>query len=199
MRWQRRLVRLEQLWPAPPPPSKEDLRRKKRWISVVQRFGRLLGQAAKLMTVSEQERVGLDLDQIVTGFSGPFANWLTNLREGMCRLPELTSSAMKEVLLALLSPEADQGMVCRQCGLEYPQHKDPPLSQWKLLPGRQPMEGPSPWYDLPYLFAACPGCGASRDEVDWPHLIGERCYPWQQWEGYVGYREKIRDGVTPWR
>jgi hypothetical protein len=49
MKWQRRLARLEQLWPAPPPPSKEDLGRKKRWVSVVQRLGRLLGQADKLM------------------------------------------------------------------------------------------------------------------------------------------------------
>jgi hypothetical protein len=189
MKWQRRLARLEQIWPAPPPPSKEDLQRQKRWISVVQRLGRLLGQADKLMTGLERKRVGLALDHIVNGFSGPFANWFTNLRDGSCRLPELTPSAMKDLLLAWISPEADRGMVCRQCGLEYPKHKYPPLSQWKLLPGKRPMEGPPPWYDLPYLFAACPGCGAARDEIDWPHLMGARSYSWQQCDGYVGNRE----------
>src|SRR5713226_9424625 len=81
MKWQRRLARLEQIWPAPPPPSKEDLQRQKRWISVVQRLGRLLGQADKLMIGLEREHVGLALDHIVNGSGGPFANWFTNLRD----------------------------------------------------------------------------------------------------------------------
>jgi hypothetical protein len=39
------------------------------------------------------------------------------------------------------SPSVDGAVVCRQCGLEYPHHKAPPLSEWKLLPGKQPQVG----------------------------------------------------------
>jgi hypothetical protein len=93
---------------------------------------------------------------------------------------------MRALLLAWLLPGADGGMVCRRCGLEYPRHKAPPLSQWKLLPGRKPFEGPPPWYDLPELFAACPGFGALRYEPDWPHQAGDRHRPRMELEGFVG-------------
>jgi hypothetical protein len=116
----------------------------------------------------------------------------------MCRLPELTPAAMKELLPAWLAPEADGGMVCRQCGLKYPKHKSPPLSEWKLLPGKKPMEGLPPWYDPPYLFEACPGCGASRHEVDWPFQA--TCdLPWKQLDGFVGQEKRPEKAeATPW-
>jgi hypothetical protein len=185
MKLQRRLARLEQIWPAPPPPSKGDLARKKRWENVAERWCGLLGKAHKLLNNSEREQVEVALKQILDGFQGPYGNWLINLREGRCRLPEIAPTAMKALLLAWLSPEVDCGMVCCECGLEYPQHKAP-LQEWKLFPGKVPFQSPSPWYDLPRLFAACPGCGASDCKVDWPHLIAERSYPWKHLDGFVG-------------
>jgi hypothetical protein len=71
-------------------------------------------------------------------------------------------------------------------GLEYPHHRSPPLSTWKLLPGRRPFDGAPPWYDLPEFFASCPHCGASRYEMDRPHLVPKHDYPWKQLDGYAG-------------
>jgi hypothetical protein len=116
----------------------------------------------------------------------------------MCRLPELTPVAMKDLLLAWLAPEADGGMVCRQCGLECPKHKSPPLSEYKLLPGKTPFEVPPPWYDLPFLFAVCPGCGASRHEVDWPFQTAYDL-PWKQLDGFVGEEKRPEQAeATRW-
>jgi hypothetical protein len=73
-----------------------------------------------------------------------------------------------------VSPERDSfARVCRQCGLEYPDHQKPPLSQWK------PRQGP-PWFDTPDCFAACPGCGASIKDFDWAHLVDGKDPPWTQ-------------------
>jgi hypothetical protein len=63
------------------------------------------------------------------------------------------------------------------------------LSEWKLLPGKKPMKGPPPWYDLAYLFEACPGCGASRHEVDWPFQTGYDL-PCKQLDGFVGQENR---------
>jgi hypothetical protein len=64
--------------------------------------------------------------------------------------------------------------------LEYPCHRTPPLSAWKVLPGKVPLRGPPPWYDLPDFFDACPGCGAPTREIDWPGLVAPNTYPWQK-------------------
>ena len=117
---------------------------------------------------------------------GPYRSWLRGLRDGCSRLPELPAAAMRDLLLAWLSPEVDGGLVCRGCGLEYPRHRSPPLSQWQLLPGRAPLVGPPPWYDLPELFTACPACAGPRCEADWPWQTGPCPYPWKEWDGYVG-------------
>jgi hypothetical protein len=106
---------------------------------------------------------------------GPYFTWFRDLGWGRCRLPELPAMVMKDLLLSWLSPEVDGGMVCRQCGLEYPHHRTPPLREWKLLPGKTPGEGPPPWYDLPEFFRACPMT-----------LAGHR--PWMDMDGCVTER-----------
>jgi hypothetical protein len=95
---------------------------------------------------------------------------------------------MKDLLLAWLSPEADGGMVYNRCGLEYPRHRTPPLSTWRLFPGKRWGEGPPPWYDLPELFQACPNCGASTYDMDSPHLVAGHHPAWKELDGYVGSR-----------
>jgi hypothetical protein len=198
MRLQRRVARLEKRWSANPHVPPEDGSREERWESVIKRLDRLVRQADELMTDAEWEQVHHAIQQLVDGLGGPYADWLEHLREGMCRLPELPPTAMKDVLLAWLAPEANGGMVCRQCGLEYPQHKNPPFSEYKLLPGKRPFEGPPPWYDLPYLFEACPGCGASRHEVDWWFQTFYDL-PWKRLDGFVGQEKRPeRAEATRW-
>jgi hypothetical protein len=183
MRWQKRLARLEaQVLPRSP----EDRDWQRRWAAIVERWLRLAEAAMPLLTDADQQRVVQALTQHVEDRHGAFADWFRDLSEGRCRLPELAPEVMQALLLAWLSPAADGGLVCRGCGLEYPRHRQPPLTTWKLLPGKKPGEGPPPWYDLPELFAACPNCGGSRFEIDWPHQTGEQERGWQRLDGYVG-------------
>src|SRR5262249_7332955 len=100
-------------------------------------------------------------------------------------LPELTPEVGKELLLAWLSPEVDGGIVCRQCGLEYPKHRHPPMNEWRVLPGKVPLQGPPPWYDLPEVFQTCPNCGASRFEIDWRHRVRQFDGRWMKMDGFV--------------
>jgi hypothetical protein len=157
-----RLAGLERRCPPPAAPPRADRARPRRWEGVLDRFERLLGQALSLRHGPDQERVVAAVGQLVPGLGGPYGGWLRGLRDGWSRLPQLPPAVMRDLLLAWLSPEADGGLVCRSCSLEYPRHKSPPLSAWQLLPGQIPLVGPPPWYDLPELFAACPGCGGSR-------------------------------------
>jgi hypothetical protein len=94
----------------------------------VRRLGRLLDRAWPLLTEAEQGQVSEALERLSEVEGGPYAIWLRDLRNGRCRLPDLPAAVMKELLLAWLSPEAEGGMVCQGCGLEYPRHEAPPLS-----------------------------------------------------------------------
>lgn len=84
---------------------------------------------------------------------------------------------MGRLLLARLD-EADKcdghEAVCLRCGLQYPRHKHPPMSEWRLAPGCSPNDRPLR-YDLPHFFEhdGCPACGASSkaDEMNWSHLM----------------------------
>jgi hypothetical protein len=183
----RRLTALERRCP-PLEPPRADPACRRQWEAVLGRWEHLLRQAWALLSEAEQGRVTGALAQLTEDFGGPYGGWLRGLRDGWSRLPELPAVTMRNLMLAWLSPEADGGMVCRACGLESPRHKSPPLSEWKLLPGRAPLVGPPPWYDLPELFAACPGCGGSRYEADWPGQAGADPRPWKDLDGHVGAR-----------
>jgi hypothetical protein len=109
----------------------------------------------------------------------PLMTWATSVWNGTSRLPQLSGKVSAELIRAWLSPEKDGcHWTCRQCGLLRPCRKQPPMNTWKLLPGRFPLEGRRPWYDLPPdFFAVCPACGAG--EVDWSHLVAEEHPPWK--------------------
>jgi hypothetical protein len=113
----------------------------------VRRYLRLLEQSLPYMSDDEQGQVRQALERYVEDGRGPYRDWLDHLSKGWCRLPELPAAVMKDLLVAWLSPAADGGMVCRQCRLEHPRHKTPPVNEWKLLPGKQHQVGPPPWYD----------------------------------------------------
>jgi hypothetical protein len=163
------------------------------------RLMELIRKSIPLMTEDQQEQVVGASEQVGDLFEGPFGTWRLHLSRGWCRLPELTPEVGKELLLAWLSPEVDGGMVCRQCGLEYPKHRHPPISDWRVLPGKIPLQGPPPWYDLPEFFQTCPNCGASRFEMDWPHLMRDKYYLWMELDGFMRsckQREKAPNGTA---
>jgi hypothetical protein len=177
-----RLAALEELLP-PPRPSTNPAQYE-RLCAVDQRLVQLLDESDKLLSAEERTTVHEALRQWREEGGGPYFTWFRDLGWARCRLPELPAMVMKDLLLSWLSPEVDGGMVCRHCGLEYPRHRYPPLGEWKLLPGKTPGEDPPPWYDLPEFFRACPGCGASTYEIDWPTtLAGHR--PWMDMDGCV--------------
>jgi hypothetical protein len=139
----------------------------RRWKETLDRFFRVLpndlhGQVTKAL---EEE-------------SCPLWDWIEDLFRGRSRLPEgLDEDVMRRLVLIRLE-EGDNcdsfEAVCMRCGLQYPRHKAPPLSQWRLAPGCSPDERPLR-YDLPHFFDhdGCPACGASSKagEMNWAHLI----------------------------
>jgi hypothetical protein len=169
--------------------------RETRWGQVMDRWNELAGKAATLMDEADLDRVNGAIEQ-TNRLTGPYDPWLRDLVEGRCRLPEVSAQAMGDLLLPWLHPQAEGGIVCTACGLEYPRHKYPPLSEWKLLPGKHCGEGPPPWYDLPEFFTSCPHCGGSPygAGVDWPHLVAGKTYSWMDRDGYVG--KPIRDTTS---
>lgn len=172
---------------APSPPPKEDKEMSRKWKALVKRWADLADDALELMSDEEKDRadpaLGMLLEEGVD--RGPYWRWLYDLACGWCRMPAVTPEVMKALLLAWLSPEVDGAVVCNGCGLEYPQHRRPPFNDWKLLPGKTPGVGEPPWYDLQEFFHACPHCGASCRDIDWPHLVEEHDHAWKDLDGYV--------------
>jgi hypothetical protein len=180
-----RVVELERRLPAPPIP--EDAERKKRRHRVQQRLDRLCQEASRLLTEEQARNVQEALKHWDDARWGPYARWFRELLGGRCRLPELAPPTMKELLLAWLSPDCDNfTSVCRGCGLLRPNKRSSPWKEWKLLPGKVPLVGPPPWYDVPVFFEGCPGCGASANDMDWSHLVDGVHRPWMKLDGYVG-------------
>jgi hypothetical protein len=184
MSLKRRVARLEQQLPATPP-AKENHQRQQQWHAVLRRWETLYEAAVPVVADDERERVHQAVEQLAEAFAGPYATWLRHLDNSWCRLPELPATVMKDLLVTWCSPAVDGSAVCNRCGLEYSRHKTPPLTEWKVLPGKRPLVGPPPWYDLPEFFTACPCCGNSRFDITWPHRTVESSHPWQQLDGYV--------------
>jgi hypothetical protein len=160
--------------------------RQRRWEEIINRLTKTIIAALPLLTEDQQEQVVRAFEQVGDLFEGPFGTWHSHLSRGWCRMPELSPEVGKELLLAWLSPQVDGSMVCGQCGLEYPKHRHPPMSEWRVLPCKIPLQGPPPWYDLPEFFQACPNCHASRFEADWPHLVRDLDRPWMKLDGFMG-------------
>ncbi|HYT87629.1 MAG TPA: hypothetical protein VEL76_02815 [Gemmataceae bacterium] len=149
-------------------PGKErEAAEQRRWEETLERFGNVLPE---------------DLwDRVKTALQDECCrlwDWLKNIVRGRSRLPDcLTPEVMRRLVLIRLE-EADRceswEAVCLRCGLQYPMHKSPSLSEWRLAPGCSAAERPLR-YDLPHFFDhdGCPACGASSKvgEMNWAHLI----------------------------
>jgi hypothetical protein len=182
-----RLERLEQKLPPPRPPSPESLRQVRRWKKLAGRLQELMKQADPLLTEDERALLDSFLESTEEGRRTPFDHWLFHLREGWCRLPELTPQTMKVLLLSWFAPGLNSyTSVCNQCGLEYPTLQAPPIGTWKLLPGKIPHKDPPPWYDLPAIFKSCPHCGASTYDITYTHQTRDQTLPWMELDGWMG-------------
>jgi hypothetical protein len=168
----RRLARLEQIVNIDRLEEQEKVQKAADllWKQTLERFSAALPNDL-------QDRVGAALRDE----DCPLWPWIENLFRGRSRLPErLTEDVMRQLVLIRLD-QADRcdsfEAVCLGCGLQYPMHKTPPMSEWKVLPGKKPLEGEPPWYDLPHFFEhdGCPACGASSraEEMNWAHLISD--------------------------
>ena len=139
----------------------------RRWEEMLSRFEALL--AEDLL-----DRMAVALEDARC----PLWRWLEDIFRGRSRLPECLTEAVLRRLVLVRLEEADRCQpweaVCLRCGLQYPMHKTPPLSEWRLAPGCSPDERPLR-YDLPHFFDhdGCPACGASSraGEMNWVHLI----------------------------
>jgi hypothetical protein len=177
-----RLARLERKHPPPPPPpSPEELLRERRWEEIMDRLTKIILAALPLLAEDQQEQVVRALEQLANSLEGPLGTWHLHLSRGWSRLPEVTPEVGKMLLLTWLSPDVEGSSVCRQCGLEYATRRQPPLSLWYAYPGKGPPEGVKPEF-----FEKCPSCGASRLDMDWPHLIEGKKYPWMEWDCFMG-------------
>jgi len=107
--------------------------------------------------------------------------WLMEVVGLRSRIPPDISFAVMGELTDLYTHRGEEidsyFPVCDGCGLRRPAHRHPPLSEWKLLPGRTPLVGEPPWYDLPEFFDSCPHCGTK--EWMWESRTEERDYPWR--------------------
>src|SRR5262245_31125789 len=178
-----RLDKLEILLPPPPKPDPE---REKRKEAVIERLDNLIEATSKLMTSEHISALDAGIEHYgKDAYALPFGPWLKGLLDdGESRIPELPPETMKALLLAWMSPGATRWpLVCLDCGLCIPQHQTPPISQWKLLPGKTPNVGEPPWYDLPRFFERCPYCGVRPTMPQ--HRVLEQHYPWMDKDGYV--------------
>jgi hypothetical protein len=169
-----RLARLEQNTPPPlPTPSPASQKRIDRTFA---RLNRMVQAVLALLSPEDVARVEQAVTQWNAEEASPLGSWLSHLAEGKCGLPEVNPEVMRTLLLAWLSQECeDHGRVCVHCGLEYPCHKRPPLSAWPVPQDQVLQQRP-----VTDFFAACPGCGASTREIDWPWLVAPNTYPRQQ-------------------
>ena len=107
--------------------------------------------------------------------------WIRGIAYIDSRLPQDIKPEVVRSLLDVFLNRYDQvdsfDLVCTACGLCRPDHKFPPYNEWRLLPGKTPMVGDPPWYDLPEFFRDCPHCGTH--DMMWRHRVKEFQYPWR--------------------
>jgi hypothetical protein len=125
----------------------------------------------------------LDLERTWLG------RWLYDVCELDCRIPpDIDREAFGSVLDVFLTRR--EGIdhyfnLCPATGLRVPRvGKQDGTHPWKVLPGKTPLVGPPPWYDVPEFFAACPGCGADKYGTLRCQQASEqaaRARPWHEW------------------
>jgi hypothetical protein len=146
----------------------------KRVADIRRRWDETLGRFEEALPKDLLDRVAAALEDERC----PLWGWLKDVFRGRSRLPAcLTEEVMRRlVLIRLDEPDRCEPWeaVCLRCGLQYPRHKSPPLSEWQRAPGCSPGERP-PVNDFPRFFEhdGCPACGASSKvgEMNWAHLI----------------------------
>jgi hypothetical protein len=81
-------------------------------------------------------------------------------------------------------------MVCNQCGLLCPRYADHLMARWSRSEEEPGLLERARAEDWPSWFPECPGCGAPRREVGWPHHMDDLTSPWKQLDGWIGWRAR---------
>jgi hypothetical protein len=186
MRVRCKLERLERQLPPPPAPSPEDRRRQRRWARIAGRFIGLVRQAVPLMNDAEQQQMGDAVEACFQEFDGPLRDWVRDLQEGRCRLPDLSGEAMHRLVQNLLHPERGDLMVCNLCGLECARYRDRLMGGGSDSRDRERLVEMARQFGWPQWFDACLGCGGPAQEINWPHLTDGTDHPWKALDGWVG-------------
>jgi hypothetical protein len=102
------------------------------------------------LTEEEGCRIQAALDETNQTFQRcPYMLWFRALREGWCRLPEMSPAIARDVLLAFIHPAHvyaySAAMVCNECGMLVPRN-----------------------------MAVCPICGGSEKDRSWAHQSNVR-------------------------
>jgi hypothetical protein len=160
-----RQERLEKILPPPPTPEE-----RRRWGAVCNRFIPLLGQSFPLESQAEYGLVEAAFLEWADHGRGPVAQWLDDLREGHCRIPEIIAETIRQLALCWLHPDVGDALVRNRRGLECPRSPD-------RHPGRR-NEPDRARLAEPRYFEVCPGCGADKRDVDWPHLVEGKSPRW---------------------
>jgi hypothetical protein len=180
MKLRPRVERLEQVFP---PPTPEERQEQRRWRSVSDRLLRQLCDAFPVF--ADDPLVEAAVLEFLDYDRGPLAQWLDDLRKGWSRVPELSAEVMRQVVFCWLHPGSGDAMVCNHCGLECPRSDLRHLNGWRD-PHRDQRAERARQEGWPRYFEACPCCGASTRDADWPHLIEGKNPPWKALDGWLG-------------
>jgi hypothetical protein len=149
----------------------------RRWPTALVTFFRLLPEGLRAPVATSEALTGNHT------FGNPWLNrWLFSVVCFRSRLPPEMAQDTMARLVAVYTEQAEKvdscgACVCAGCGLLRPRHKSPPLSEWKVLPGKVPGVGSPPWSDLPEFFDRCPHCGA--DGWTWESRVDEEHHSWR--------------------
>jgi hypothetical protein len=129
-----RLDRLDKLIPPLPEPSKEQ--------RSAEGLAAMLFEAIETASLTDEEAAKVSASLRAEVDRGPYAEWFRALREGWCRIPEVTPAAMRAVMLAYADQPTSNSpaLVCNGCGMF-----------------------------LPRDFGPCPVCRTEKDR-NWPWL-----------------------------
>jgi hypothetical protein len=146
-------------------------RRKKLFATTRRRFVTALKLAIPLFGEADQLRLNPPGERLPHDWV--LQPWFHSLILGRSKLPNLQVQTTRALLEAWLHPKVYcYSMVCLACGLCRPE-LDPVGLTWEILPGKVPLVGPPPWYDVPNFFNCCPHCQSTRH--NWTHLIQPTC------------------------
>jgi hypothetical protein len=122
MTFRARVEKLDKIIPPLPVPKPED--------RAAEDLVDLLFDAMKAVQFTDEEEARVDASFAEPDkHRNPYRVWVRALREGWCRLPEVTPAIMREIMLAFAVPptwdHCAMALVCNACGMLLPRDIGP--------------------------------------------------------------------------